>query len=77
MTAVDPDFGRGHYPLIRTGKSASRYIARQIVKRADPDRVQPDQAWLISALGLDRHPVEVILPSQIPQRRSILAPRGD
>ena len=77
VTAVDPDFGRGHYPLIRTGKSASRYIARQIVKRRDPDRILPDQPWLIAALGLNRHPIEVILPSQIPQRRSILAPRGD
>lgn len=77
VTSVDPRFGRGHYPLIRTGKSASRYIARQIVRRTDPDRVLPDQAWLIGALGLDRHPVEVIFPSQIPIRRGILAPRGD
>ena len=77
ITAVDPDFGRGHYPLIRTGKSASRYIARQIVKRADPDRNLPDQTWLIAAVGLDRFPVELILPSQIPQRRGILNFRGD
>ena len=77
ITAVDPDFGRGHYPLIRTGKSASRYIARQIVKRVDPDRTLPDQTWLIAALGLDRHPIEIILPSQIPQHRGILNLRGD
>ena len=77
VTAVDPDFGRGHYPLIRTGKSASRYIARQLVKRAVPGRVLPDQTWLISALGLDGQPVEVILPSQVPWRRGTLAPRGD
>ena len=77
VSAVDPKFGREHYPLIRTGKSASRYIARQIVKRIDPNRVEPDEAWLITALGLDRHPVEIIFPNQIPQRRSILAPRGD
>ena len=29
VAAVDPDFGRGHYPLIRIGKPASRYIARR------------------------------------------------
>ena len=77
VTAVDPDYGRGHYPLTRVGKSASRYIARQVVKRIDPDRQMPDQAWLIAALGLDRPEVEVILPSQLPIRRGILAPRGD
>lgn len=77
VTAVDPDYGRGHYPLIRVGKSASRYIARQVVKRIDPDRALPDQTWLIAALGLNRPDIEVILPSAIPQRRSILAPRGD
>ena len=77
VTAVDPRYGRGHYPLVRTGKSASRYIARQVVKRVDPDRELPDQTWLIAALGLYRPGVEVILPSEIPIRRSILAPRGD
>ena len=73
VTAVDPDYGRGHYPLIRVGKSASRYIARQVVKRIDPDRTLPDQTWLIDALRLNRPSVEVILPSQIPQRRGIFA----
>ena len=72
VTAVDPDYGRGHYPLIRVGKSASRYIARQVVKRTDPDRSLPDQAWLLDALGLTAQPIEVILPSQIPRRRGIL-----
>ena len=33
VAAVDPVFGRGHYPLIRIGKPASRYIARQIMMR--------------------------------------------
>jgi hypothetical protein len=28
VAAVDPVFGRRHYPLIRVGKPASRYIAR-------------------------------------------------
>ena len=73
VTAVDPYFGRGHYPLIRTGKSASRYIAGQVATRNDPDRERPDETWPLAAIGLGRHPVEVILPSQV--RRRILAPR--
>jgi hypothetical protein len=27
VVAVDPIFGRGHYPLVRIGKPASRFIA--------------------------------------------------
>lgn len=77
VTAVDPKFGRGHYPLIRTGKAASRYIAGQIATRTDPEILNPDQPWILAALGLDRHPVEVILPSQVHRRRGILAPRPD
>ena len=73
VTAVDPEYGRGHYPLTRVGKSASRYIARQVVERGNPTRSYPDQPWLIEALGLNQPGVEVILPSQIPQRRGILA----
>ena len=37
VAAVDPDFGREHYPLIRIGKPASRYIARQIMIRGPVD----------------------------------------
>ena len=73
VTAVDPEYGRGHYPLTRVGKSASRYIARQVVERGNPIRTYPDQPWLIEALGLNQPWVEVILPSQMPQRRGILA----
>ena len=70
VTAVDPRFGRGHYPLIRTGKSASRYIARQVVKRSDveqrdPDVPEPDQLWVVAALGLYQAGVTVVPPSQI------------
>ena len=77
VTAVDSKFGRGHYPLIRTGKGASRYIAGQIATRTDPDFANPDQPWLLSSLGLGRHPVEIILPCQVHRRRGILAPRPD
>ena len=38
VAAVDPVFGRGHYPLIRIGKPASRYIARA---GDDPERLRP------------------------------------
>ena len=70
VTAVDPRFGRGHYPLIRTGKSASRYIARQVVKRSDveqrdPDAPEPDQTWIAASLGLYQAGVTVVPPSQI------------
>ncbi len=77
VTSVDPDYGRGHYPLIRVGKSASRYIAHQVVRRVDPDRHLPDQTWLIAALGLLRPDVEVILPSQFSQRRGLLGLRPE
>jgi len=68
VAAVDPDFGRLHYPLIRVGKTASRYIARQVVDRTDPDRTRPDASWLIPILGLNRPEIEVIAPNQIPRR---------
>ena len=51
VAAVDPVFGRGHYPLIRVGKPASRYIARQIMTRSVFDQWQSDNSWLISRLG--------------------------
>jgi hypothetical protein len=33
VAAIDPVFGRGHYPLIRIGKPVSRFIARQMMTR--------------------------------------------
>ena len=77
VSAVDAKFGRGHYPVIRTGKSASRCIAGEFATRTDPELANPDQPWLLAALGLDRHPVEIILPGQVRRRRGILAPRPD
>jgi hypothetical protein len=73
VAAVDPIFGRAHYPLIRIGKPASRYIAREIVVRGlenrGIDQAAFDNSWLISRLGLDRYPVTVVSPRQIPRRR--------
>jgi hypothetical protein len=72
VAAVDPIFGRGHYPLIRVGKPASRYIARQVMTRSVFDQYQTDASWLIPRLGLDRYPIEVIAPQQIPKRNCVL-----
>ena len=72
---MDPDFGRGHYPLIRIGKPASRYIARQIMTRTPAKGIEQeryDNSWLIPRLGLDRYPIEVIPPQRIPRRNCVL-----
>jgi hypothetical protein len=72
VAAVDPEFGRGHYPLIRIGKPASRYIARQVMTRSVFDQTQYDNSWLIPRLGLCRYPIEVVPPQQIPKRNCFL-----
>ncbi|MHC5542541.1 hypothetical protein ACYOEI_30315 [Singulisphaera rosea] len=72
VAAVDPIFGRGHYPLIRVGKPASRYIAREVMSRSIFDQNLYDNSWLVPRLGLDRYPVEVISPQNIPKRRCFL-----
>jgi hypothetical protein len=72
VAAVDPVFGRGHYPLIRIGKPASRFIARQVMTRSVFDQYQTDALWLVPRLGLDRYPIEVIAPQQIPKRGCVL-----
>jgi hypothetical protein len=76
VAAVDPVFGRGHYPLIRIGKPASRFIAREIVVRSVEnrgiDQAAFDNSWLIPRLGLDRYPITVVSPQQIPERRCLL-----
>jgi hypothetical protein len=72
VAAVDPMFGRGHYPLIRIGKPASRYIARQIMTRSPLDQAQLDFSWLIPRLGLHCYPITVIPPQRIPKRNCVL-----
>jgi hypothetical protein len=72
VSAVDPVFGRGHYPLIRIGKPASRYIARQIMTRSPLDQTLFDNSWLIPRLGLDCYPIEIIPPQWIPKRNCFL-----
>jgi hypothetical protein len=77
VAAVDPDFGRAHYPLIRIGKPASRYISRQVMLRGHYDQTLFDNSWLIPRLGLDRYPIEVVPPQQIPRRGCLLCNRPD
>jgi hypothetical protein len=76
VAAVDPVFGRGHYPLIRIGDPASRFLAREIVVRGYEnrgiDQAAFDNSWLIPRLGLDRYPIVVVPPQQIPRRRCVL-----
>jgi hypothetical protein len=72
VAAVDPVFGRGHYPLIRIGKPASRYIAREIMTRSVFDQWQGDNSWLIPRLGLDRYPIDFVPAQQIPKRNCFL-----
>jgi hypothetical protein len=62
-TALDPLFGQSHYPLIRVGKPATAYIAKQIGKRGELFDPTEDARWLLSRLGIDRYPVRVITPT--------------
>ena len=72
VAAIDPVFGRGHYPLVRIGKPASRYIAREIMTRSVFDQWQGDNSWLIGRLGLERLPIEFVPPQQIPKQKCFL-----
>lgn len=72
VAEVDPVFGRDHYPLIRIGKPASRYLSRQIMTRSPFEQAANDNAWLISPLRLDQYPIEIIPPSRIPKRNCLL-----
>lgn len=68
VAAIDPEFGRDHYPLIRVGKPASRHIAREMVLRGHFDQKQVDAPWLIPRLGLDSRGIEIVPPRSIPER---------
>jgi hypothetical protein len=63
--AMDPVFGRGHYPLVRIGKPASRHMAHQLVMRSVFDQYLYNNAWLVPRLGLDRYGIEVVPPRAI------------
>src|SRR4051794_20119573 len=65
VAAVDPVFGRDHYPLVRIGKPASRYIAHEFMMRSLFDQYQYNNAWLVPRLGLDGYGIEVVPPQAI------------
>ena len=77
VAAMDPMFGRNHYPLVRIGKPASRYIAHEVMQRSIYDQYQYNNAWLIPRLGLDRYPIEVVQPQAIAKATCGLCKRPD
>jgi hypothetical protein len=81
VSAVDPVFGKRHYPLVRVGKPASRFIAREVmVQTLEDDHIDQtryNSSWLISRLGLDRYPIEVVPPQRIPAERCFLCRRPE
>ena len=77
VAAVDPVMGREHYPLVRIGKPASRYIAHEIMQRSFFDQYQYDASWLIPRLGLDRYPIEIVPPRAIAKTPCGLCKHGD
>jgi hypothetical protein len=77
VAAVDPEMGRGHYPLIRIGKPASRYIAREVMQRSRFDQYQFDASWLVPRLGLDPSRIDVVPPRSIPKAPCGLCTHGD
>ncbi|MFO0911199.1 MAG: hypothetical protein U0794_23150 [Isosphaeraceae bacterium] len=72
VSAIDPQFGRTRYPLIRIGVPASRHIARQVMMRSALDQTEGDHSWLIGRLGLDRYPIRFVSPREIPERPCLL-----
>jgi hypothetical protein len=62
VAAVDPEFGRGHYPLIRIGKPASRFIARQVMMRSVFDQTAYDNSLADPAPGAQQLPDPVRAP---------------
>ena len=56
--------------------SFDRFFAREIMVRSvenrGVDQAAFDNSWLIPRLGLDRYPITVVPPQQIPQRRCVL-----
>jgi hypothetical protein len=58
ITDMDPEFGRGKYPLYRYGQAGSKNIVRQLHDRSMIISPVADHGWLISALALEGYPIE-------------------
>ncbi|WP_435018869.1 hypothetical protein TA3x_000858 [Tundrisphaera sp. TA3] len=69
VAAVDPEFGRDNYPLIRIGKPASRHIAREVHLRSPFPQEGTGAEALFPRLGLSHLPIEIVPPERIPYRR--------
>lgn len=57
MTDMDPQMSRNHYPLIRYGNAATRFVVRECRRRdvlINPGQTHP---WLNAHLGLDSYPI--------------------
>ena len=72
LAGVDPVLGRNNYPLFRIGKPASRHMAREIMMRSAFNQYCYENSWLTPRLGLDRVPVDVVSPQEIPKRDCFL-----
>jgi hypothetical protein len=57
MTDMDPKMSRNHYPLIRYGNSATRFIVRECRRRDVLINPGQTHAWLNDCLGLDSYPI--------------------
>lgn len=57
MTDMDPQMSRNHYPLIRYGDSATRFIVRECRRRDVLINPGQTQAWLNAHLGLDSYSI--------------------
>jgi hypothetical protein len=57
LTDMDPQFGRGHYPLTRYGEAAGEYIAAQLRARGALADCGQTHDWVLGALGLDGYPL--------------------
>ncbi len=67
VTDTDPRFGRGRYPLLRVGDSATHHIVRQFFQR---DRIidpAADHGWLLGRLGV---------PGDVVRHEFVAAPGG-
>lgn len=65
VTDIDYQFGRRHYPLLRTGRAAATHIAQQFELRSPYVRLNEDHSWLIPRLGLDRYPLTIVPPGSV------------
>ncbi|PWT85231.1 MAG: hypothetical protein C5B58_03400 [Acidobacteria bacterium] len=57
MTDMDPQMSRNHYPLIRYGNSATRFIVQECRRREVLKNPGQTHTWLNSYLGLCSFPI--------------------